>query len=207
MQALGTIEVVGLVAGIEAADVACKAANVTLIGYELAKGGGYVTVKVEGQVGAVTAAIDAAEAAAAKLTRVVSRLVIPRPAAGLDALVFSPATVGYTPPEPAATAPEPAENAPKAAPKTAPANKLLPAADSGAKSGASPGRKEPAKPEATQPKPSQRPARAKRASAARNEPAPGPGEPAQQPQGTPPQAPQQAPKETNPAPQKNQQEE
>ena len=29
MQALGTIEVVGLVAGIEAADVACKAANVT----------------------------------------------------------------------------------------------------------------------------------------------------------------------------------
>ena len=211
MQALGTIEVVGLVAGIEAADVACKAANVTLIGYELAKGGGYVTVKVEGQVGAVTAAIDAAEAAAAKLTRVVSRLVIPRPAAGLDALVFSPATVGYTPPEPAATAPEPAgkpaESTPKAAPKTAPANKLLPAADSGVESGASPGRKEPAKPEATRPKPSQRPARAKRASAARNEPAPGPGEPAQQPQGTPPQAPQQTPEETTPAPRKNQQEE
>ena len=58
MQALGTIEVVGLAAGIEAADVACKAANVELVGYELAKGGGYVTIKVLGQVGAVTAAID-----------------------------------------------------------------------------------------------------------------------------------------------------
>ena len=34
MQALGTIEVVGLAAGIEAADVACKAANVELVGYE-----------------------------------------------------------------------------------------------------------------------------------------------------------------------------
>ena len=42
MQALGSIEVVGLVAGVEAADVACKTADVNLIGYELARGGGYV---------------------------------------------------------------------------------------------------------------------------------------------------------------------
>ena len=61
MQALGSIEVVGLVAGVEAADVACKTADVTLIGYELAKGGGYVSIKVEGQVAAVQAAMDAAE--------------------------------------------------------------------------------------------------------------------------------------------------
>ena len=34
MEALGTIETVGLAAAFEAADVACKTANVELIGYE-----------------------------------------------------------------------------------------------------------------------------------------------------------------------------
>ena len=100
MQALGSIEVVGLVAGIEAADVACKTADISLIGYELTKGGGYVTVKVEGQVGAVNAAIDAAEAAAAKVSRVVSKLVIPRPHPELEQIVFSATTVGCTAPAP-----------------------------------------------------------------------------------------------------------
>ena len=102
MQALGSIEVVGLVAGVEAADVACKTADVTLIGYELAKGGGYVSIKVEGQVAAVQAAMDAAEAAASKLTRVVSKIVIPRPHPELEPLVFSAATVGLA--KPAASA-------------------------------------------------------------------------------------------------------
>lgn len=104
MQALGSIEVVGLVAGVEAADVACKTADVTLIGYELAKGGGYVSIKVEGQVAAVQAAMDAAEAAASKLTRVVSKIVIPRPHPELEPLVFSAATVGLATPTPQAKA-------------------------------------------------------------------------------------------------------
>ena len=104
MQALGSIEVVGLVAGIEAADVACKTADISLIGYELTKGGGYVPVTVEGQVGAVNAAIDAAEAAAAKVSRVVSKLVIPRPHPELEQIVFSATTVGCTPPAPDAPA-------------------------------------------------------------------------------------------------------
>lgn len=104
MKALGTIEVVGLCAGIEAADVACKAANVELIGYELAKGGGYVTIKVTGDVGAVKAAVDAAAQAASQINRVVSKLVIPRPNEQLATLVRNKQTVGYTP-EPA---PEPA---------------------------------------------------------------------------------------------------
>lgn len=102
MQALGSIEVVGLVAGVEAADVACKTADVNLIGYELARGGGYVTVKVEGQVAAVQAAMAAAEVAASKLTRVVSRIVIPRPHQELESIVFSAATVGLTKPAPKA---------------------------------------------------------------------------------------------------------
>ncbi len=95
MQALGIVEVVGLVAAIEAADVACKTADVRLVGYERAKGGGYLTIKVEGQVGAVNAAVAAASAAASKITRVVSALVIPRPHDQLDPMVFNSETVGY----------------------------------------------------------------------------------------------------------------
>ncbi|WP_439654862.1 BMC domain-containing protein [Tessaracoccus palaemonis] len=104
MQALGLIEVVGLAAGFEAADVACKSANVELVGYELAKGGGFVTIKVLGQVGAVTAAIDAAAVAAAKINRVVSKLVIPRPNDQIEPLVGNKLTRGWTAPTPA---PEP----------------------------------------------------------------------------------------------------
>ena len=122
MQALGSIEVVGLVAGVEAADVACKTADVTLIGYELARGGGYVTVKVEGQVAAVQAAMAAAEVAASKLTRVVSRIVIPRPHQELEPIVFSAATVGLTKPAPDAKATKPAAKT-KAPEKTKPAPK------------------------------------------------------------------------------------
>ena len=122
MQALGSIEVVGLVAGVEAADVACKTADVTLIGYELARGGGYVTVKVEGQVAAVQAAMAAAEVAASKLTRVVSRIVIPRPHQELEPIVFSAATVGLTKPAPGAKTTKPAAKA-KAPEKTKPAPK------------------------------------------------------------------------------------
>lgn len=130
MQALGTIEVVGLVAGIEAADVACKAANVELVGYELAKGGGYVTVKVLGNVGAVKAAVDAAADAANRITRVVSKLVIPRPSDQIERMVANPATVGYTPPKPPAKAkpaPKP-EAKSEAAPKTQPAAEAKPEA-------------------------------------------------------------------------------
>ena len=54
MIALGMIETKGLVGAIEAADAMVKAANVRLIGKEII-GGGYVTVMVRGDVGAVKA--------------------------------------------------------------------------------------------------------------------------------------------------------
>lgn len=79
ISSLGLIEVVGLVGAIEAADTAVKAANVRVIDYELTKGGGMVTVKIEGEVSAVKAAVDAAVMAAERLTTVVSQLVIARP--------------------------------------------------------------------------------------------------------------------------------
>jgi ethanolamine utilization protein EutM len=76
--ALGMVETRGLVAAIEAADAMVKAANVTLIGSEYV-GGGYVTVMVRGDVGAVKAATDAGAAAAKRVGEVVSVHVIPRP--------------------------------------------------------------------------------------------------------------------------------
>ena len=66
------------------------------------KGGGWTTVKIQGDVGAVKAAVDAARMAAGKVNRVVSTKVIPRPAGGLDMLVHNPDTVGDEQPEPPA---------------------------------------------------------------------------------------------------------
>ena len=55
--AIGMIETMGLAAGIEAADICLKAANINLVGYEFAKGSGMTVIKIEGNVGAVKAAI------------------------------------------------------------------------------------------------------------------------------------------------------
>jgi ethanolamine utilization protein EutM len=76
--ALGMVETRGLVGAIEAADAMVKAANVKLIGSEYV-GGGFVTVMVRGDVGAVKAATDAGAAAAKRIAELVSVHVIPRP--------------------------------------------------------------------------------------------------------------------------------
>jgi ethanolamine utilization protein EutM len=76
--ALGMVETRGLVGAIEAADAMVKAANVNLIGSEYV-GGGYVTVMVRGDVGAVKSATDAGAAAAKRVGELVSVHVIPRP--------------------------------------------------------------------------------------------------------------------------------
>jgi ethanolamine utilization protein EutM len=73
MIALGMVETKGLIGAIEAADAMVKAANVTLIGSEYV-GGGYVTVMVRGDVGAVKAAT-----AAKRVGELASVHVIPRP--------------------------------------------------------------------------------------------------------------------------------
>ena len=84
--ALGLIETRGLVGSIEAADTMVKAANVQLVGYEQV-GGGYVTVMVRGDVGAVQAATDAGAEAAARVGEVVSVHVIPRPHAEVETIL------------------------------------------------------------------------------------------------------------------------
>ena len=77
-EALGMVETKGFVGAIEAADAMVKAANVYLIGKETI-GGGFVTVMVRGDVGAVKAAVDAGAAAAERVGVVISTHVIPRP--------------------------------------------------------------------------------------------------------------------------------
>ena len=87
LEALGLIEVVGLVGAIEVADTASKAADVRVIGYELTKGSGMVLVKIVGGVSAVKAAVDAASMAAERVSQVVSKHVIARPSNELDKII------------------------------------------------------------------------------------------------------------------------
>jgi ethanolamine utilization protein EutM len=86
LMALGLIETKGLVGSIEAADAMVKAANVRLIGKETI-GGGYVTVMVRGDVGAVKAATDAGAAAAKRVGELVSVHVIPRPHGDIEQIL------------------------------------------------------------------------------------------------------------------------
>lgn len=76
--ALGMIETKGEIGAIEAADAMVKAAKVSLVGRNFV-GGGYVTVMVRGEVGAVKAAVDAGGAAASRVGELVSVHIIPRP--------------------------------------------------------------------------------------------------------------------------------
>jgi len=86
MIALGMVETKGLIGSIEAADAMVKAANVTLIGSEYV-GGGFVTVMVRGDVGAVKAATDAGAAAAKRVGELVSVHVIPRPHSDVEMIL------------------------------------------------------------------------------------------------------------------------
>ena len=85
-RALGMIETKGRVGASEAADAMTKAAYVDLIGQETI-GGGYTTVFVRGDVGAVKAALDAGQAAAEKAGELVSVHLIPRPHGDLEPLL------------------------------------------------------------------------------------------------------------------------
>ncbi|TGE38814.1 BMC domain-containing protein [Desulfosporosinus fructosivorans] len=91
-KAFGLIETVGLVAALEAADAALKAANIELIGYELTKGKGMVLVKFSGDVGAIKVAVEAGRIAAGKVNKVVATHVIPRPHQQLSSVLATKET-------------------------------------------------------------------------------------------------------------------
>lgn len=85
MDAYGYIEVVGLVPAVEAADAALKAANVEVVGKENT-GAAMIAVIIKGEIGAVRAAIDAAEDAVNRIGKVVSTNVIAKPDESLKKL-------------------------------------------------------------------------------------------------------------------------
>ena len=86
MEALGLIELYGVVPAVEALDAALKAADVKRQSFARVRGG-LVTVTVTGEVAAVQAAMDAAAAAAGRVGEVLSVHVIPRPAEGIEGIL------------------------------------------------------------------------------------------------------------------------
>jgi ethanolamine utilization protein EutM len=84
--ALGMVETRGLVASIEAADAMSKVAYVQVICQEEI-GGGYVTVMVRGEVGAVQSSVDAGIAAAKRAGELVAAHVIARPHPSVEKLI------------------------------------------------------------------------------------------------------------------------
>ena len=77
MKSIGLIEVSGVTAAIDCLDIMCKSADVEFVTWERKLGGRLVTVVVEGQVSAVTAAVQNAMANAIK--KPVSHAVIASP--------------------------------------------------------------------------------------------------------------------------------
>lgn len=78
MKALGMIETKGLVAAIEATDSMSKSAEIQVLGMKEI-GGGLVSVYIQGEVGAVKAAVDAGASSAKQVGEIVAVHIISRP--------------------------------------------------------------------------------------------------------------------------------
>ena len=93
--AVGMIEVYGLVAAFVAGDVGCKAANVTMEPFDRNKPANadqlpvplIVTVKFRGSVEDVRAAVEAADAAAKKISGVVTKHIIANPVSEVEKML------------------------------------------------------------------------------------------------------------------------
>nr|VXZ81928.1 Ethanolamine utilization protein EutK precursor [Klebsiella pneumoniae] len=95
INALGLLEVEGMVAAVDAADAMLKAANVRLLSHEVLDPG-RLTLVVEGDLAACRAALDAGAAAARRTGCVISRREIGRPEEDTQRLIG-----GFQPPPPA----------------------------------------------------------------------------------------------------------
>ncbi len=85
-QAIGMIEVRSLIGAIEAADAMLKSANVTIKDFQVV-GSAMVSVTVEGDVGAVTAAVESGKERASRIAEIISANVIPRPHSEVDKIL------------------------------------------------------------------------------------------------------------------------
>ena len=77
MKSLGMIEVSGVTGAIDCLDIMCKSADVEFVTWERKLGGRLVTVIVQGNVSAVTAAVD--NAVANGIVKPVAHAVIASP--------------------------------------------------------------------------------------------------------------------------------
>lgn len=84
--ALGFIETQGFTAVFEAIDTACKSGNVQVLGKEKL-GGGYVAVIIQGDLAAVTAAIEAGKEKVEGLGKLIAAHVLARPSPSVLAIL------------------------------------------------------------------------------------------------------------------------
>ena len=77
MKSLGFVEVSGVVAAVDALDIMCKSADVSLVSWERKLGGRLVTLIITGSVSAVQAAVE--NACAACIKKPVASAVIANP--------------------------------------------------------------------------------------------------------------------------------
>jgi ethanolamine utilization protein EutM len=92
MYALGLIETIGYTTAVSAADVALKAADVTLVALEKVIGVGGslgVTIHLNGDVGAVQSAVEAGKKEAERVGKLISAHVIPRAHSDVDQKLLS----------------------------------------------------------------------------------------------------------------------
>lgn len=85
---MGFVEVIGLVAALEAADAMVKAANVEIKTVANADAA-LISVICQGDLASCGAAVDAGKAAASRLGQVVNSTLIPRPDGDFESMVDS----------------------------------------------------------------------------------------------------------------------
>jgi len=87
---LGLLEVSGFALAVNTADAMAKSASVKLVGIDTCKGGGWMTIKITGDVAAVDAALSTGAAFAEKNGGLIAKLVLARPDAQLMQQVIPP---------------------------------------------------------------------------------------------------------------------
>jgi microcompartment protein CcmL/EutN len=105
---LGLLEVSGFALAVNTADAMAKSASVKLVGIDTCKGGGWMTIKITGDVAAVDAALSTGAAFAEKNGGLIARSLLARPDTQLmQQVVPSKIKVEQAPlmPEPIATPP------------------------------------------------------------------------------------------------------
>ncbi len=86
MKSIGSVETRGMVGAVAAADAMLKTSNVKLIDFNFV-GSGVMSVVIEGEVAAVTAAVERGAEVAAQICEVRAKDVLARPAEGVGGLL------------------------------------------------------------------------------------------------------------------------